>query len=160
MYLSYHSSIHHFLKNPCSHFHRGVRVPEARIRYSIISWWPPNAAICKAFQPSLFASFVSAPNFTNSFTSFRLPSMQLWWRAVCPSVSYEFTLIFSSRASNIFWSSSVSPFRTASRKNLWKEAWELGICVLFIVGREIQTGWSRGISLHEVICVYGIELLP
>ena len=84
-----------------------------------MSWWPPNAAMCNGFQPSLFANRVSAPNFTKSLTSFKFPFIQLWCKAVCPSLSKEFTFTFPSRDSRIFFNSTVSPFRTASKNPFW-----------------------------------------
>lgn len=89
------------------------------MRYSTMSWWPPKAAMCKALHPSLLASRISAPNFTSSFTSSRLPSMTDWWRAVCPSGPKELTLnsqfvMFCSKEC----SSLVLPFFTASWKTL------------------------------------------
>lgn len=99
------------------------RAPEEYLalvmRYSTMSWWPPKAAICKALHPSLLASRMSAPNFTSSFTSSRLPSMTDWWSAVCPSGPKELTLnsqfvMFCSSECSSF----VFPFFTASWKTL------------------------------------------
>lgn len=99
------------------------RAPEEYLalvmRYSTMSWWPPKAAICKALHPSLLASRMSAPNFTSSFTSSRLPSMTDWWSAVCPSGPKELTLnsqfvMFCSSECSSF----VLPFFTASWKTL------------------------------------------
>lgn len=99
------------------------RAPEEYLalvmRYSTMSWWPPKAAMCKALHPSLLASRISAPNFTSSFTSSRLPSMTDWCRAVCPSGPKELTLnsqfvMFCSKEC----SSLVLPFFTASWKTL------------------------------------------
>lgn len=89
------------------------------MRYSTMSWWPPKAAMCNALHPSRLASRISAPNFTSSFTSSRLPSMTDWWRAVCPSGPKELTLnsqfvMFCSKEC----SSLVFPFFTASWKTL------------------------------------------
>lgn len=99
------------------------RAPEEYLalvmRYSTMSWWPPKAAMCKALHPSLLASLISAPNFTSSFTSSRLPSMTDWCRAVCPSGPKELTLNsqFVMFCSNEC-SSLVLPFFTASWKTL------------------------------------------
>lgn len=90
------------------------------MRYNTMSWCPPKAAMCNALQPSRFASRISAPNLTSSFTSSKFPSMTDWWSAVCPSGPNELTLnsqlvMFCSSE----WSSFVLPFFTASWKTLW-----------------------------------------
>lgn len=97
------------------------RVPDEYLalvmRYSTMSWWPPNAAMCSALHPSLLASRMSAPNFTSSLTSSKLPSITDWCRAVWPSGPNEFTLNsqFVMFCSNEC-SSLVLPFFTASWK--------------------------------------------
>ena len=81
---------------------------------------PAYTARCSGAQPSLLASFTSAPKRTRILTSSRFPWRQLWCKAVWPSISRRFTLTFPSRSSRIRRSSAVFPLLTASRKVLWQ----------------------------------------
>lgn len=82
----------------------------------------------RALQPSRFAKRISAPNFTKSFTSSRLPSMQLWCNAVWPSWSKKLIFTDPSQRCNILLISRGSPSLTAFWKisceeDVWRSLW-------------------------------------
>lgn len=67
---------------------------EQAIKYDRIAKCPANEAMCSALHPSREANLTSAPTFTNSLTSSRLPSRTDLWSGVKPSLSK--TLTFTS----------------------------------------------------------------